>query len=89
MKKKTNPISTIVMMAVIGVLISVFSSDFSISGILEELEIGTVDEMLDYINIGLGFLALLGVFIFFFIRAASDKKEYYWDFEKDDFRKED
>ena len=89
MQKKTNPISTIVMMAVIGVLITVFSGDFSIDRIFEGLEISSVEEMLDYLNLGLGFLALVSVFIFFFVRAARGKKEYYWDFEKNDIREKE
>ena len=89
MEKKTNPVSMIVIMAVIGMLISVFSGDFSIDRIMEGLEISSVEVLLDYLNIGLGFLALAGVFIFFVVRAARGEKEYYWNFEKEQKKDED
>jgi len=89
-KKKSAPISMFVMIAVIGLVISAVNGDLGeISAIFEGLDTGTLDTLLDTINLGLGFLTLAGVFIFFFIRATRDKKEYYWDFEKEDIREED
>ena len=83
MKKKSPPISLFLMIAVIGLLISFLNNDFSIASILEGLEIDNLEVLLDYLNIGLGFLALAGVFIFWIWRAARDDKEFYWEFNKD------
>ena len=82
----------IVMMAVIGIVISFFGGDFNIGSYFEGLDAGTVETLLDTINIGLGFLALAGVFIFFMVRAArkdKDEKEYFWDFDKDQNQKDE
>jgi len=89
MEKKSNPISMIVMMAVIGIIISFFGTDFEIGPILEGLEIDNLKVLLDYINFGLGFLVLAGIFIVLMVRAAKDDKEYFWDFNNDDFRKDE
>ena len=83
MKKKSNPISMIVMMAVIGIIISFFGTDFAIGPILESLEVDSLEVLLDYLNIGLGFLALAGVFIFWIWRSSRDEKEFYWEFDKE------
>ena len=84
MKKKSNPISIFVIMAVIGMLISVFGGDFAIAPILESLEIESLEVLLEYLNIGLGFLALAGVFIFWIWHSARDEKEFFWEFDKDE-----
>lgn len=89
MQKKSNPISLFVIMAVVGLLISFFDGNFEIGPIFEGLEVSSVEVLLNYLNIGLSFLALGGVFIFLIVRAARDDKEYFWDFNADDFREED
>lgn len=89
MKKKSNPISLFVMIAVIGLLVSFFNGDFKIGPIFEGLEVTSVEVLLNYLNIGLAFLALGGIFVFLIVRAARDDKEYFWDFTADDFREED
>ena len=86
MEKKTNPISMIVMMAVIGIIISFLGTDFEIGRYFEGLEVSNTKVLLDYINLGLGFLVLAGVFIFVMVRAAKGEKEYFWDFTADDFK---
>ena len=77
------------MMAVIGMLISVFGGDFEIGRYFEGLDVSNVKVLLDYINLGLGFLVLGGIFIFLIVRAARDDKEYFWDFNADDFREDE
>lgn len=89
MKKKTNPISMFVIIAVVGLAISVVNGDYDIGSFFEGLDVSSTEALLEYINIGLGFLALAGVFIFFFVRAAKGEKEYFWDFNKDDFREDE
>ncbi len=83
MKKKSPSISLFVMIAVVGLLISFLNGDFAIAPILEGLEIENLKVLLDYLNLGLGFLALAGVFIFWIWRAARDDKEFYWEFDKE------
>ena len=89
MKKKSNPISMIVWMAVIGIIISFLGTDFEIGSYFEGLDVSNIEDLLDYVNLGLGFLVLAGVFIFFMVRAAKDDKEYFWDFTADDFKDDD
>ena len=79
----------IVMMAVIGIVISFFGGDFNIGSYFEGLEVRSLEEFLDTINLWLGLLVLAGVFIFFIVRAAKDDKDYIWDFNTDDFREEE
>lgn len=89
MKKKTNPIAMFVMIAVIGLLIPILNGDFEIGSFFEGLEINQFKDLLDFLNIGLAFLALGGVVIFLFVRAARDDKAYYWDFLKDQNKDEE
>jgi len=89
MKKKSPPISMFVLIAVGGLVISVLNGDYDIGSYFEGLDLGNTEILLDYINLGLGFLVLAGVFIFFFVRAARGKEEYFWDFTADDFKNED
>ena len=86
MKKKSNPIPMILMIAVGGLVISFVNGDFNIGSYFEGLEANNLEVLLDYINLGLGFLVLAGVFIFFMVRLAKDDKEYFWDFTADDFK---
>jgi hypothetical protein len=86
MKKKSNPIPMILMIAVGGLAISFVNGDYNIGSYFEGLDVSNTKVLLDYLNIGLGFLALAGVFIFFMVRAAKDDKEYFWDFDADDFK---
>ena len=88
MKNKSSIASTIGMIAVFG-LVSVFlSSDFQIGSFFEGLEIDSLEGMLEYISFGLGFLTFAILFITLIMRAGKGEKEFYWDFEKDDFKKD-
>ncbi len=89
MKKKSNPIPMILMIAVGGLAISLVNGDYNIGSYFEGLDLSNTEVLLDYINLGLGFLALAGVFIFFMVRVAIDDKEYFWDFTADDFKDDD
>jgi hypothetical protein len=89
MKKKSPSISMFVMIAVIGLLISFLNGDFAIGPIFEGLEIDSLEVLLDYVNIGLAFLALGGIFVVLIVRAARNEKELFWDFNTDDFREEE
>jgi len=71
------------LIAIGGLVISFLNGDFNIGSFFEGLEVGSWEALLDYVNLGLGFLVLAGVFIFFVVRAARDDKDYYWDFEED------
>ena len=86
MKKKSPPISMFALIAVGGLVISALTGDFDPSSYFEGLEVSSLEALLDYVNLGLGFLVLAGVFIFFFVRAAKDEKEFFWDFNADDFK---
>ena len=88
MKNKSSIASTIGMIAVFG-LVSVFlSSDFQIGSFFEGLEIDSLEGLLESISFGLGFLTFAILFIALILRAGTGEKEFYWDFEKDDFKKD-
>jgi len=89
MKKKSPPISMFVLIAVGGLVISVLNGDYNIGSYFEGLDVSNTKVLLDYINLGLGFLVLAGIFIFVMVRAAKNDKEYFWDFTADDFKDED
>ena len=89
MKKKSNPISLFVIIAVVGLLVSFFNGDNALGPLLENLEVASLEVLLDYLNLGLGFLALAGVFIFWVWRASKKEKEFYWDFDKEKKEEED
>jgi len=89
MKKKPSVMPMFVMIAVIGIVSTVLNSDFDIGTIFEALDINSLEALLDYINLGLGFLVLAVIFIVLIVRAARDEKEYFWDFNKDDFQEEE
>jgi hypothetical protein len=89
MKKKPSVMPMFVMIAVIGIVSTVLNSDFDIGTIFEALDINSLEALLDYINLGLGFLVLAGVFIFLIVRAARDEKAYFWEFNPDQDQEED
>ena len=89
MKKKSSPISIFVLIAIGGLVISFLNGDFNIGSYFEGLDLSNTEVLLDYLNLGLGFLVLAGVFIFFFVRSAREEKEYFWDFTADDFKDEE
>lgn len=77
------------LIAIGGLVISFLNGDFDIGSYFEGLESSSLEVLLDYVNLGLGFLVLAGVFIFFVVRAAKGEKEYFWDFNADDFKDEE
>ena len=88
MKNKSNIASTVGMIAVFG-LVSVFlSSDFQIGSYFEGLEIDSLEVLLEYLSFGLGFLTFSILFIALILQAGKGEKKFYWDFEKDDFKKD-
>lgn len=74
MKKRTNPVSLFVMIAIIGLLVSFFNGDFSPGVFFEGLDIGSTEVLLESLSIGLAFLAFAGMFIYFIVRASQQDK---------------
>ena len=75
MNKKSNPISLIAIVFIIGVISSFVTSDFEIGALFENLGGDNIKATLDSINLGLGVLALVLVVIFLFYRSATGKKD--------------
>ena len=89
MKKKFNLGSLITTIALFGVLISFLSSNFPLKDLIGNLSTAELEQLLETINLGLGFLVLAAIFIVLIVRAVKEDKEYFWDFNTDDFRKDD
>ena len=74
MNKKANPISLIAIIFIIGVISSFITSDFELGALLPNWAANDLETTLDFINLGLGFLALGLVVVFFFFRSARKKE---------------
>ena len=77
MKKKSNFVSMFVMISVIGLVISFLNGDFEIGSYFEGLEINNLEVLVNTLNIGLGFLALVLLLIFIFYRLGRQEKDQY------------
>jgi len=75
MKKKSNLIPVFVMIPVIGLVISFLNGDFEISSYIEVLEVIDLEVLLEYLSIGLGFLALGSIFVYIITRAGRQDKD--------------
>ena len=74
MNKKSNPISLFAVIAVVGLLASFLTGNFEIGSYFESLEVTNIEVLLDYLNIGLGFLALGSIVVYFIMRTAWGKE---------------
>ena len=63
-----------VMIAVIGLVISFLNGDFQIGSYFEGLEVTNLEMLLEYLSLGLGFLAISSIFIYLVVRAARGKE---------------
>ncbi|MGB2884832.1 MAG: hypothetical protein WBC47_04515 [Dehalococcoidia bacterium] len=88
MKKKSNFVSMFVMISVMGLVISFLNGDFEIGSYFEGLEINNLEVLLDTLNIGLGFLALVILLIFIFYRLGRQEKDQYSKPGREDNREE-
>ena len=75
MKKRSNPISMFVMIAVIGLVVSFFNSDFNIGSYFEGLETPNLEVVLEYLSLGLAFLVLGGLTLYFILRGDLPGKK--------------
>jgi hypothetical protein len=60
-----------VMIAIIGMLATFLNSGFEIGSFFQDFETIDLESLLDYLNLGLAFLAFTAILIFVFIRAAK------------------
>ena len=88
MKKKNSLMPLFGMIVFIGLVSTILNSDYEIGAYLEDLAANNLELLLNYLNIGLAFLALGSIFIVLIVRAAKNDKEYFWDFNTDDFRED-
>jgi len=89
MQKKPNYISMFVMIAIIGMLATFLNSDIEIGSFFQDLETFDLESLLEYLNLGLAFLAFTAILIFIFILAARGKEDNWLEqvlrnIEKDD-----
>ena len=75
MKKKSNLIPMFVMIPIVGLVISFLNGDFDVGSYFEGLEVTDLEVLLDYLNLGLGILALVSLLIFILYRFARKDKD--------------
>jgi len=75
MNKKTNPISLLVMIVVLGLAVSVIGGDFNIGGYFEDLDTDNIEVLLEYLSIGLAFLTLGGLTLYLILRGSGIWKD--------------
>jgi hypothetical protein len=65
----------IIFIAILGVISSVFSSEFPFGAIIQNLKFTNIEVLLDQLSFGLGFLAVVCLIAFFFFRSLWMKKD--------------
>ena len=88
MKRKSNPISMFALITLIGLVSTFFKGDIEIGGFFENLAGKNLENLLEYLSLGLGFLTFASLFIILIFRASKGDKEYYWDFKSDDLKED-
>ena len=75
MKRKNSFVSYMVLIMIIGVISSIVSSDMPFGAMFRNLTASSLEEMLEKISLGLGFIALVGLIGFIFFRSVWMKKD--------------
>ena len=74
MNKKSNLISYFVLILFIGVISTVLNSDIPFGAMIQNWQDYDIETLLDTLNIGLGFLALGSIVVYFILRGARGKE---------------
>jgi len=87
--RRSSVVSYIIFIAVIGVISSIFSSDFPIGALFQNMKNTNLEALLDNISFGLGFVAIVCLIAYLFFRSAWLKKDDYMEGEWKDETNED
>ncbi len=74
MNKKSNLVSYFVIIFFIGVISTILNSDIPFGGMIQNWKNYDIEVLLEYLSIGLGFLAIGSIFIYLIVRAARGKE---------------
>jgi hypothetical protein len=77
------------MIAIFGLLLTFLNSDFEIGSFFQDFETIDLESLLEYLNLGLAFLAFTAILIFVFIRAARGKEDNWLEQVLRDKQEED
>jgi hypothetical protein len=80
-KKLANLIGTVF---IVGMLVTFLASDSDLRALLGGLEVGQLETLLNYLKLGLGFIALAVLTGFLFYRAATRKEGKRLEAGRDD-----
>ena len=75
MKRRTNFVTYLVMIMIIGVISSIVSSDLPFGAMFSNLSVTSLEDLLEKVSFGLGFIALVGVVGLIFFRSIWMKKD--------------
>lgn len=75
MKRKSNPVTLIAIVFIIGVISSFITSDFQFRSLFENGASPDLKTILDYVNLGLMFVVLVLIVIYLFYRSARRDKD--------------
>ena len=75
MKKRSDIVSWLAMIFIIGVVSSVFTSDIQFGAIFKDWVSNDIEVTLEYLNIGLAFVTFGLLFFFIISRLGRQKKD--------------
>jgi hypothetical protein len=75
MKRKNSFVTYLVMIMLIGLISSIITSDLSFGAMFRNLSITGLEDLLEKVSLGLGFVALVGLIGIIFFRSIWMKKD--------------
>lgn len=75
MKRNSNLVPYFVIILVIGVISSVVNGNIPLGAMIQNWQDYDIKTLLDTLNIGLGFLAMGSIVVYFILRAARGKED--------------
>lgn len=70
MNRKSNLVTYMIVIAIIGVFFPVISSSLPLGAIVEKIRAADIKVLLDNLNLWMGLIAIGGLFIYWIYRAA-------------------
>ncbi len=75
MKKKSSLVSYFILIFIIGVVSTILNSDIPLAGMIQNLKNYDIEVLLEYLNLGLGFLVFVLLAVFVFYRVFRQDKD--------------
>lgn len=74
-KKRSSLLSYFFFIIIIGVVSTIFNSDFPLGAMIQNWKSYDIKSLLDYLNLGLGFLVFVLLTAFVFYRAIRQEND--------------